>query len=198
MIFKKKSYLLICVLHFLVNLCSCEYNYDFIFNNFHDYFSPKLKFVHIPNKNEMKIVCSEKIYPNDLIFSIPFEKIINPTNSYRHQAEINQIIKSFHVDENLGDTVSMIIFILTKKFQEKNDGQNENKNFLYEYFSSINSERDTILWWDKKDLEFVKKSLYYFNDVWVENMIKETDSAIALTKQIFQDFQKKHVRNSFF
>ena len=198
MILIKKFIYIYFFVQIIIELSSADYNHDFILNHFHDYFSAKLKFINIPNKNEYKIVCSEKIYQNDLIFSIPFEKIIKPSNSFVYQSEITQIIKSFNVDENLGDTVTMIIYALLKKFFEKLSSNDENQKFINEYLMNINSERDTILWWDQKDLEFVKKSIYYFNEVWVENMIKETDSAISLTKEIFQDFQKKNVKKYIF
>lgn len=190
MIFTKK--ILLIFITFL-QCISCEYNYNFLNDNFRDFFSTKLKLVNIPNKNEIKIICSEKIFQNDLIFSIPLGKIIKPANVYVHQAEIDQILKSFHVEENLADTVSLIIYTLMKKFYEKKENNNENQNFINGYLMSIDSERNTLLWWDKLDLEFVRNSLYYFNEIWIENMIKETDSAIALTKEILRDFQKKHV-----
>ena len=97
------------------------------------------------------------------------------------------------MDENLGDTVSLIIYELMKKFYEKSEGNDENQIFINEYLNSLHAERDTLLWWDQKDFEFVKKSLYYFNQVWVENMVKETDSAISLTKEVLKDLQKKYV-----
>jgi len=121
------------------------------------------------------------------------EKVIKTTSPYAHQSEIASILKSFHVDENLGDTVSLIIYELMKKFYEKSEGNDENQIFINEYLNSLHAERDTLLWWDQKDFEFVKKSLYYFNQVWVENMVKETDSAISLTKEVLKDLQKKYV-----
>ena len=192
-----KSFLISVFLQLFFVFSLSEYTFDFVFNRFKQFFSSKLKFVTPPGKNELKIICAEKIYANDLIFSIPFEKIIKTTNSYAHQAEITNILKSFHVDENLGDTVSLVIYALMKKFYEKSDGMDENQVFIKEYLHSLEAERDTLLWWDPKDFEYVKKSLYYFNDIWVENMVKETDSAIALTKEVLKDLEKKYVKFCF-
>lgn len=171
----------------MVRISSSEYTEEFVQNHFSKYFSSKVKFIKTPNKNEFKIICAEKIYQNDLIFSIPYSQVLKTTSSYPHQSELSQIIKSFHVDENLGETVNLILYSLMKKFYR------ENNDFIYDFLINIYPERDTLLWWDKNDYFFTKNSLYYFNEVWVDNMIKETDNAISLTQEIFRELHKKYV-----
>lgn len=189
--FKEKSFLIYLFIFVFFDISLSEYTEEFVEKHFSKYFSSKVKFIKTPNKNEFKIICAEKINQNDLIFSIPYSQVLQTTSSYPHQSNLAQIINSFHVDENLGETVNLILYSLMKKFYREN---NENNDFIYDFLINIYPERDTLLWWDKNDYFFVKNSLYYFNEVWVDNMIKETDNAISLTQEIFRELQKKYVR----
>lgn len=186
---KKNLFLCLISIFLLFQFVFPEYAEEFVSNHFSQYFSSKLKFIKSPNKNEYKIICKERIYQNDLIFSLPLPNVLKSTNGYPYQSDFSLIIKSFHVDENLAETVNLIIFSLMKKHYKEN-GETD---FIFDFLLNTYSERDSILWWNKNDYEYVKTSLYYFNDVWVDNMIKETDNVISLTKEIFQVFQKKHV-----
>lgn len=182
---------------FLIFLCLpvslADYSPDFLSSRFAEFFSPKLKLSSSPGKNDYRIIAAERIYANDLLFTIPIEKTLKPSDHYPHQSEITQVLKTFHVDENLGDTVSLIVSSLMRKHLKGIENNRDNEIFIKEYLENIVADRDTVLWWDQEDRRFVREGLYYFNDVWVDNMIKETDSAISLTKEVLAAFQRKSV-----
>lgn len=164
------------------------YSEDFLNTNFQKYFSKKLKIYKTGRLNEYKLICLEKIEKEELIYRIPFSHSIKADDKFTHEKEIIRTVHDMHVNENMAESVTMIVRLLFGQYLEQN-GNREQKEFL----NSIVDERDTLLWWNKNDLAYFKSNVYNYNDVWVENMVKETENIISLTKDVIHKFEETAV-----
>ena len=167
------------------------YSEDYLNTNFQKYFNKKLKIYKTARLNEYKLICLEKIEKEELIYKIPFSHAIKTDDKFTYEKEIIRVVHDMHVNENMAESVTMIIRLLFGQYLEQQENK-ERKEFL----NSIADERDTLLWWNKNDLTYFKSNIYNYNDAWVENMIKETENIISLTKDVIHKFEETTVISS--
>ena len=160
---------------------------EFFEKNFHNFFSKKLKLERDAANTAYRVVAKEALKAEDEVFRLPVANIIKSSDPFPFSSEVEKILHELRIEDNISETLYFLLRLLLGRLEE------ERNDFKTEFLNSLPIERDTILWWSKEQMQFFRNETYFYNQIWIQNMVDETESIIKLAIEVIESLQKKSV-----
>jgi hypothetical protein len=186
----KTLVLLILSLFSLFELNLAAGRVEFFEKNFNEFFSKKLKLERDPTNTAYRVVVRDTLKAEDEIFRLPATHIIKSSDPFPYSAEVEKSLHELRIEDNVSETLYFLLRLLLGKLEE------ERNDFKTEFLNSLPLERDTILWWSKEQMQYFRNETYFYNQIWIQNMVDETESIIKLAVEVIESLEKKSVISS--